>query len=246
VGTDAASHFAGKRHEERRGVDLRVELIGGGATLQGRASDLSPTGVGVRLSERTLQGFRDVTDAVSAFHVLERHFTSGLVVRFPIQGDIRVSARVVRFVAPPRPGGDLGLGLKFVRPLAPDEWTRLTEQRKATPVPALAALKPGPRVQAVVFDDLQGPRCLLHVLRGASHFLEGAVESARPMTVEDVRAALGVSSLPVRVTAGEDAPWTGVAMTRDVRASETEGLLVVFETQTALPPSFTRRLGKPR
>jgi hypothetical protein len=58
VAPDAHAHFSGKRQTERRGLDTRVELVGGGVTIHGRAVDVSTGGVAVKLSERTLQGFK--------------------------------------------------------------------------------------------------------------------------------------------------------------------------------------------
>lgn len=246
MATDAHTHFSGKRLSERRALDVRVELIGGGVTLHGRAVDLSTGGVAVRLNERTLQGFREASDAVSAFRVLERHFTSGLVVRFPVQGDVRVPARIVRIVASPRPGGDLDVGLRFARPLGADEWARVTETRRLAAIPTLAPVAPGPPVQVLVVDPASGPVCLLRALRGASGFLEGAVDAQRPLTVEELRERLGVSPLPTRVCCGPDTWWTGDAVARDVRADSTDGLCVTLETATPLPDVFLRRLGKPR
>lgn len=243
VGIPAHEHFSGKRATERRAVDLRVELLGGGIVLQGRAVDLALGGVGVALTERTLQGFREVSDAVSAFRLLETHFTSGLVVRFPVHGDIRVPARVARIVTAPVAGGDLVLGLRFARALAADEWTRLTEQRRLVPVPTLAPLRPGPPVQVLVSDPRSGPVCLLRAIRGATSFVQGVVDSARPLTVEEVRTGLGVTPLPTRVTLG-NLTWSGEALARDVHASSTEGLTVVLETSAPLPEAFLRRLGR--
>lgn len=241
---DAHAHFSGKRQTERRGLDARVELVGGGVTIHGRAVDVSTGGVAVRLSERTLQGFKEATDAISAFRVIERHFTSGVVVRFPVNGDIRIPARVVRVVAAPRVGGEVSLGLKFARPLAADEWARITETRRPTVVPALAPIKQGPPIQVMVTDPDAGPICLLKAIRGATSFVEGRVDAQRAMSVVELRAALGVETRPVRVTCGDTTLWSGDAIARDVHASSTDGLCVTLETSSPLPDAFLRRLGR--
>ena len=244
VAPDAHAHFSGKRQTERRGLDTRVELVGGGVTIHGRAVDVSTGGVAVKLSERTLQGFKEATDAISAFRVIERHFTSGVVGRFPVNGDIRVPARVVRVIAAPRTGGEMSLGLKFARPLAADEWARITDTRRPTAVPALAPVRPGPAVQVLVTDPASGPVCLLRALRGATSFVEGRVDAQRPMTAVELRGALGVEARPVRVTCGDTTLWSGDAIARDVHASSTDGLCVTLETASPLPDAFLRRLGR--
>lgn len=241
---DAHAHFSGKRQTERRGLDARVELVGGGVTIHGRAVDVSTGGVAVRLSERTLQGFKEATDAISAFRVIERHFTSGVVVRFPVHGDIRIPARVVRVVAAPRVGGEVSLGLKFARPLAADEWARITETRRPTVVPALAPVRSGPAIQVMVTDPDAGPICLLKAIRGATSFVEGRVDAQRARSVVELRAALGVETRPVRVTCGDATLWSGDAIARDVHASSTDGLCVTLETASPLPDAFLRRLGR--
>src|SRR5437868_12778902 len=123
---DARSHFAGKRKDERLPVDIRVELRGGGIVLQGRAVDASPHGVGVILSERSFQGFRATSDAVSTLALLQRHFTSGVEVRFPVQGNVRASGQIVRLNTPPKAGGDLTIGCKFTKSLTPQEWATIS------------------------------------------------------------------------------------------------------------------------
>ena len=241
---DAHAHFSGKRHTERRTLDARVELVGGGVTIHGRAVDVSTGGVAVRLAERTLQGFKEATDALSAFRVIERHFTSGVVVRFPVHGDIRIPARVVRVVAAPKPGGELSLGLKFARPLAADEWARITETRRPTAIPALAPVRNGPPIQVLVTDPESGPICLLRAVRGASSFVEGRVDAQRPIAAVEVLGALGVEARPTRVQLGDATLWSGDAITRDVHASSTDGLCVTLETSSPLPDAFLRRLGR--
>jgi len=246
VAIDAQEHFSGKRRSERRTLDVRVELTGGGVSIQGRAVDVSADGVAVRLNERTLQGLRDAPDAVAAFRALERHFTSGLVVRFPANGDVRVPARIARVIAPSKPGGELSVGLRFARALAPDEWAHVTGTRRPTPVPALAPIRPGPPVQVLVTDPAAGPVCLLRALRGASSFVEGSVEGPRARTVDDLRASLGLEARPTRISVGADVLWCGDARTRDVHASSTEGLCVTLESSSPLPDAFLRRLGRTR
>ncbi|MFO0931252.1 MAG: PilZ domain-containing protein [Planctomycetota bacterium] len=241
---DAHAHFSGKRQTERRVLDARVELVGGGVTIHGRAVDVSTGGVAVRLAERTLQGFKEATDAISAFRVIERHFTSGVVVRFPVHGDIRIPARVVRVVAAPKAGGELSLGLKFARPLGADEWARITETRRPTPIPALAPVRNGPPIQVLVTDPESGPICLLRAVRGASSFVEGRVDAQRPIAAVELRGALGVEARPTRVQLGDATLWSGDAIARDVHASSTDGLCVTLETASPLPDAFLRRLGR--
>ncbi len=243
---DAQDHFAGKRGSERRALDVRVELTGGGVKIQGRAVDVSTGGVAVRLHEQTLKDLRDAPDAVTAFRTLERHFTSGLVVRFPANGDVRVPARIMRVIAPSKAGGELAVGLRFARTLAPDEWANVTGSRRPTPVPALAPVRRGPPVQVLVTDAAAGPVCLLRALRGASSFVEGSVEGPRARTADDLRASLGLEARPTRVTVGADVLWSGDARARDVHASSTEGLCVTLETASPLPDAFLRRLGRSR
>lgn len=241
---DAASHFAGKRQEERRAVDLRADLVGGGITLAGRAVDLSTAGARVQLSDRALQGFKQASDAVAVYQILERHFTSGLVVRFPLHGDIRISGRVVRIVVPPHQGAEVSVGVRFVRPVAPDEWARLADDRRLAPIPTLAPLRKGPVLQALVGAHGGGPICLLKVLRGASTFFEGSVDTARPVAVDELRARLGVTALSIRMTRGPDLLWSGDATPRGVRSSDLDGLCVTMETAAPLPIEFLHRLGR--
>jgi len=254
--TDAASSFSGKRGIERRVVDLRVELRGGGAVVEGRALDLSEVGVGVYLQASALAPLGGAADAVTALRSLERHFTSGLEVRLAGKTQIRVPAHVIRVSTAPKPSGDVVIGCRFDRPLTPTESASLLGSAATTaaatapasssgiPLPPLAS---GPRVQILVFDaDLGaggGPIYLLNAARASAMAVEAAVSSASAPTIDDVRRALGRPSFPIRMTTTGGLRWEGAAKLADA-VNGPEGIVVRIEPLAPWPAWFSKRLAR--
>src|SRR5262245_34031363 len=112
---DAASHFSGKRMSERKLVDLRAELRGGGISIEGRAFDLSTQGVGVLLTKQSLEAFSQGGDALSTLAQIHHHLANGVEVRFPGRSDVKLTGQIVRVNTPPKLGADITIGCKFDR-----------------------------------------------------------------------------------------------------------------------------------
>jgi hypothetical protein len=243
---DAGSHFAGKRKTERRTVDIRVELRGGGIVMQGRAVDLSPQGVGVYLAERTFQGFRATADAVSTLALLQRHFTSGVEVRFPVQGNVKVASQIVRLITPPKPGGDLTVGCKFTRALSPEEWAAVTGAAPPRPAIPLRAVKPGPAIQVLLFDPAGGPSAgpiqLLHVVRGSEEAIEAVVHATRKQTLEEIRTMLDRGAIPARITSTDGIAWDGSVRFADARVGADGDTVLRLEALKPWASGLLKRL----
>jgi hypothetical protein len=243
---DAGSHFAGKRKAERRTVDLRVELRGGGIVLQGRGVDLSPQGIGVLLSERTFQGFRATSDAVGTLALLQRHFTSGVEVRFSVHGNVKVAAQIVRLNTPTKPGGDLTVGCKFNRPLTPPEWSSLTGTAPPKPAAPLRGVKTGPAIQVLLFDPAAGPTDgpiqLLHVLRGSEEAIEAVVHASHKQTVEEVRTMLDRGAIPARITSTDGIAWDGSVRLAEARVGVGGDIVLLLEALKPWSTGLLKRL----
>lgn len=122
-----APHFSGKRRAERLATDRAVELHGGGVVLPGKAVDVSPQGVRIRMTETVLRSVSASTDPIGFLHAMEAHFADGLDVCFPGHG-LRAFAEVVRLITRPKGGGDAFIGCRFGKPLSDAEWAKVRPQ----------------------------------------------------------------------------------------------------------------------
>ena len=176
--------------------------------------DVSTQGLLVRLLAESFHGDRAAADAMAFLKVVERHFTSGVEVRFPLE-NIRLLANVVRLIVPPKPGGDLCLGCQFVRPLTPQEAAKILRvaapEPSDAPLPFEAASKAALRLW--VYDptagEAGGPIAVLDLLATGPEALEGRVTTPAGVTCEEAHTLLDVGAMPARIQGPRAALWEG-------------------------------------
>lgn len=242
--------LTGKRAAERRPVDLRVELRGGGILVHGRATDVSERGVGVALGPRAFEGFRDVHDVVGVMRLLERHFARQVEVRFPVQSDVRVLASVVRvFTAPGAAAGETSLGLRFARDLTPVEWAALLGLPPPKPRAPLRDIVRGRAIEILAFDALQGPTAgplaALRVVRAAEDGVEVVFAGGKVVPAAEARLVLDRGPLDARMSSADGLAWRGPLRLVEVREGTGGVPYLRLEALGRLPVELLLRLAKP-
>lgn len=249
MGTRPEHRLAGKRAAERRAVDLRIELRGGGILLHGRASDLSERGVGVRLGARAFEGFREVHDMLGVMRLLDRHLARGVEVRFPSPGDVRVNGQIVRvFTAPGGATEEVAIGIRFARPLSPVEWAAVLGLPPPPPRAPMRDLVRGRAVEISAYDALrgaaQGPVATLRVVRAAEDGVEVVFAGGRVVSAAEARELLDRGPLDARMTSADGLAWRGPLRLVELREGTGGVPYMRLEAMGKLPAELLLRLAK--
>ena len=220
--------------------------------LHGRTVDLSLQGVCVRLLDEALHGDRKATDAMTFLHVVERHFSSGIEVRFPSE-NVRAPAKVIRLIAPSKPGGELSLACRFVRPLTAIEEARILHEEP--PLPPDLPLPFEPKAPGTlrlwvydpIFGEGGGPIAFVDVEQVGDDALEGRVESREALTPESVRETFERGVLPARVQVARATAWEGPMRFLHAREGRTDapGVRVRFALLQPLRDALAKHV-RPR
>lgn len=204
--------LSGKRRSERQACSIPVEVRGGGAIVPGVAIDLSEGGAMVKIELSALNVMKPDMGALEMLETLERYFKHGMQLVFLKEG-VRAPGTLVRLSPPTKPGEGVRIGCRFERELAAEEAGRLLRAPPAAPlVPLRLAANEGAGVYLYLSTtdaQVAGP---LHLARATG--LDGAmvdarVESARPMSMEELGAGLSQAGLSGRLVAHGKTVWEG-------------------------------------
>jgi hypothetical protein len=202
-------HFSGKRSSPRVTVTTPVALVGSEGPVLARALDLSEGGAQVEILEPEFVSSASDGAAACAF-LVQRHFEAGLVwTMLDLSGHpiVEIESDLVRINVGPDAKDGVRAGIRFRRPLTPEERDALGLEASVEDAPRWVHRR-GPPAFLLIFPTsgaTVGPLCAARVqwIRGRS---VGALVEA-PADPNALARLLGEGSLHASLLAGGRRVW---------------------------------------